>query len=111
MREEKLPDLSHVQQYFQIHQQFVDISVEDNQLSLAQGDPPVRVRRGDHAALASSKEPIAGQLHIQCQAVGTKRKPSGSRSQAPGHNKDARVLGLLASDNTKVPQPWGLWLS
>lgn len=79
---QELTDLGHVQQYFQIHQQFIDISVEDHKLSLAKGEPLVRVWRGDHAALASPKEPVAGQLHIQCQAAETNRKPLGSRSQA-----------------------------
>jgi len=65
--ENELTDPGHVQQYFQIHQQFIDIPVEDDQLSLAQGEPPVRVRRGDHTALASSEETVAGQLHIQRQ--------------------------------------------
>lgn len=65
--ENELTDLGHVQQYFKIHQQFIDIPVEDDQLSLAQGEPPVRVRRGNHTALAGPKETVAGQLHIQRQ--------------------------------------------
>lgn len=112
-REEELPDLSHIQQYFQIHQQLIDISVEDNQLSLAQGNPPVWVWRGDHAALASSKEPIAGQLHIQCQAVGTRGNHQGAGHRHQDTDKDVCVLGLLASHSTKVPQQPGAlaWLT
>lgn len=89
--ENELTDLGHVQQYFQIHQQFIDIPVEDDQLSLAQGEPPVRVRRGNHTALAGPKETVAGQLHIQRQTgeqketireQTTSNQLSGSRLQA-----------------------------
>lgn len=124
--EDELTDLGHVQKYFQIHQQFIDIPVEDYQLSLAQGESPVRVRRGDHTVLAGPKETVAGQLHVQCQA-GEKKETirEQSPSKHPGKSiplperwilpraPGCRQGCLSPSNNAEVPPAaggsLGLW--
>ncbi|KAL0601480.1 LOW QUALITY PROTEIN: hypothetical protein AAY473_027674 [Plecturocebus cupreus] len=49
----------------QIHQEIVDIPVEHRQLSPAQLEHLLRVRRCNHASLPGPQEPIAGHFHIE----------------------------------------------
>ncbi|KAL0601595.1 hypothetical protein AAY473_027789 [Plecturocebus cupreus] len=88
--------LGYVQKQLQIHQEIVDIPVEHSQLSLAQLEHLLRVRRCNHASLPGPQEPIAGHFHIEGST--TQRIPQyvkSARGRAVPETRDGSH-GLLS---------------
>lgn len=77
--------LGYAQQQLQVHQELMDIPVEDGQLGPAHLEHLPWVRGCDHGALASPQEPAAGYFHIEGQATNMRRQPQAKgRAEASG---------------------------